>query len=126
MELGFFQQDIMKKIDVPEHATHGTLLIVCGWMQGARYTSTVVDENYSKETSNLLREPLLAKALREKVGSLPQNIQDAPLVAKLREILPKVETILDVPLDGAISKENVEELNRLATEVVKAAAGTSS
>jgi hypothetical protein len=126
MELGFLQQDIMKKIDQPEHATHGTLLIVSGWMQGARYTSTVIDENYSPETSNLLREPLLAKALKEKVESLPPNIQSSPLVAKLRDVLPKIETILTIPLDGTISKENVEELNKLATEVVKAAMSTSS
>ena len=65
MELGFLQQDIMKKIDSPEQSNHGTLLIVTGWMQGARYTSTVIDENYSPETSNLLREPLLAKALKD-------------------------------------------------------------
>ena len=126
MELGFFQQDIMKKIDEPEHATHGTLLIVCGWMQGARYTTTVVDENYSAETSNLLREPLLAKALKEKIESLPADLQSKPLVAKLREVLPKIETILTIPLDGSISKENVEELNKLATDVVKAAMGATS
>jgi len=126
MELGFFQQDIMKKIDEPEHATHGTLLIVTGWMQGARYTTTVVDENYSPETSNLLREPLLAKALNEKVGSLPADLQSKPLVAKLRDVLPQIEKILNVPRDGAISKEDVEQLNKLATEAVKAAMGATS
>ena len=126
MELGFFQQDIMKKIDEPEHATHGTLLIVTGWMQGARYTTTVVDDNYSAETSNLLREPLLAKALNEKIGSLPANLQSSPLVAKLRDVLPQIEKILNVPRDGAISKEDVEQLNKLATDVVKAAMGTTS
>jgi hypothetical protein len=126
MELGFFQQDIMKKIDQPEHATHGTLLIVCGWMQGARYTTTVVDQNYSPETSNLLREPLLARALKEKIESLPPDVQKSPLVAKMREVLPQIEKILTIPLDGTISKENVEELNKLATDVVKAAMGSSS
>lgn len=126
MELGFFQQDIMKKIDEPEHVTHGTLLIVSGWMQGARYTTTVVSDNYSAETSNLLREPLLARALKEKVESLPPNLQSSPIVAKLREVLPKIESILTIPLDGSISKENVEELNKLATDVVKAAIGASS
>jgi hypothetical protein len=126
MELGFFQQDIMKKIDEPEHATHGTLLIVTGWMQGARYTTTVVDENYSPETSNLLREPLLARALNEKIGSLPADLQSKPLVAKLHDVLPQIEKILNVPRDGAISKEDVEQLNKLATEAVKAAMGATS
>jgi hypothetical protein len=121
MELGFFQQDIMKKIEDKEHSNRGTLLIVSGWMQGARYTTTVVGENYSPAVSNILREPLLARALKEKVEGLSGSIKDVPSVAKLRQALPKVETILTIPLDGTISKENVAEINRLATEVVKAA-----
>jgi hypothetical protein len=121
MELGFFQQDIMKKIEDKEHSNRGTLLIVSGWMQGARYTTTVIGENYSPAVSNILREPLLARALKEKVENLSGSIKDVPSVARLREVLPKVETILTIPLDGTISKENVAEINRLATEVVKAA-----
>jgi hypothetical protein len=123
MELGFFQQDIMKKIEDKERSDRGTLLIVCGWMQGARYTTTVVGENYSPAVSNILREPLLAKALKEKVEKLSDKSKSAPAVAKLREVLPKVESILTIPLDGTISKENVAEINRLSTEVVKAALG---
>ena len=123
MELGFFQQDIMKKIEHKEHTNRGTLLIVCGWMQGARYTTTVIGENYSPAVSNILREPLLARALKVKVENLAGNVKDVPSVAKLREVLPKVEKILNIPLDGTISKENVAEINRLATEVVKAALG---
>ena len=86
----------------------------------------MVSENYSPETSNLLREPMLAKALKEKVESLPANLQSSPLVAKLRDVLPQIEKILTIPLDGTISKENVGELNRLATEVVKAAMGATT
>lgn len=124
MELGFFQQDIMKKIEDKEHSNRGTLLIVCGWMQGARYTTTVIGDNYSPVVSNILREPLLARALKEKVEGLSGSVKDVPSVARLREVLPKVETILTIPLDGTISKENVAEINRLATEVVKAALAT--
>jgi hypothetical protein len=126
MELGFFQQDIMKKIEDKEHTNRGTLLIASGWMEGARYTTTVIGENYTPATSNILREPLLAKALKEKMEKLTGNAKNNPAVAKLREVLPKVETILSIPLEGTISKENVAELNRLATEVVKAALEPSS
>jgi hypothetical protein len=123
MELGFFQQDIMKKIEDKEHTDRGTLLIVSGWMEGARYTTTVVGDNYSPSVSNILREPLLARALKDKVEKLSDKTKSNPPVAKLREVLPKVESILTIPLEGTISKENVAEINRLSTEVVKAALG---
>jgi len=45
------------------------------------------------------------------------------LVAKLRDVLPQIEKILNVPRDGAIPKEDVEQLNKLATDAVKAAMG---
>jgi hypothetical protein len=123
MELGFFQQDIMRKIEDKEHTDRGTLLIVSGWMEGARYTTTVVGDNYSPSVSNILREPLLARALKDKVEKLSDKTKSNPPVAKLREVLPKVESILTIPLEGTISKENVAEINRLSTEVVKAALG---
>ncbi|HKP93771.1 MAG TPA: hypothetical protein VJS88_07725 [Chthoniobacterales bacterium] len=126
MELGFFQQDIMKKIEDKEHSNRGTLLIVCGWMQGARYTTTVVGENYSPAVSGILREPLLAKALKDKVEGLSGPIKQTPAVTKLREALPKIEQILTIPLDGTISKENVAEINRLATEIVQGTVATST
>ena len=126
MELGFFQQDIMKKIEDKEHSNRGTLLVVCGWMQGARYTTTVVGENYSPAVSSILREPLLAKALKDKVEGLAGPVKEAPAVAKLREALPKIEKILTIPLDGTISKENVAEINRLATEIVQGTVATST
>ena len=85
------------------------------------YTTTVIGENYSPTVSNILREPLLARALKEKVEHLSGNVKESPSVVKLREVLPKVEKMLTIPLDGTISKENVAEINRLATEVVKAA-----
>jgi hypothetical protein len=92
-------------------------------MEGARYTTTVVGDNYSPSVSNILREPLLARALKDKVEKLSDKTKSNPPVAKLREVLPKVESILTIPLEGTISKENVAEINRLSTEVVKAALG---
>lgn len=121
MELGFFQQDIMKRIEDQKNPTRGTLLIVCGWMQGARFTAGLVEDNYTPALSNLLREPMLAKALRDKVDSLPAETKAQPGVAKIREVLPRIVQILDIPTEGTITREKVAELKALATQVVNAA-----
>jgi hypothetical protein len=121
MELGFFQQDIMKKLEDKESASRTTLLIVAGWLQGARYSSTLIEDHYSPAASNLLREPKLIQALSEKVNALPAGAKGNAVVAKVSESLPQILKIVDVPLDGTIAKEQVTELNRLSTEAVKAA-----
>jgi hypothetical protein len=125
MELGFLQQDIMQKIGEKQNSTKGDLLVVCGWMQGARYTTTIVGDHYTKSASNLLREPLLAKALNEKVEQMPEDVKRNVTVAKMLEVLPKMQKILTIPLDGSISKEDVSELKELSTEVVRSAVQTA-
>lgn len=125
MELGFFQQDIMKELEDEKNATRGTLLIVTGWLQGARYTAGVIEENYSPAISNILREPMLVKALRDKVASLPAATRDSAAVGKISEVLPKIIEIIDIPTEGSISKENVAKIKALASEVVEVAVKAS-
>lgn len=123
LELGFFQQDIMNRLDDEKHPARGPLLIVSGWMQGAHYTTGLVLDHYTPELSNILREPLLAKALLEKVEALPASAKDQPAVAALRQQLPEIVQILDIPLTGTISREKVLALRARAAAAVKAATG---
>ncbi len=125
LELGFFQQDIMKRIESDGNPTRGTLLIVAGWMQGARYTTGLVLDNYTPELSNFLREPLLAKALLAKLEALPAAVKEKPAVQTLRSVIPEMVKILDIPLAGTISKEGVTSLRALSLKAVKAATGTA-
>ena len=118
LELGFFQQDIMKKIAEGKEPSRGTLLVVCGWMEGARYTTGLVQQNYSPAVSNILREPLLVKALIEKMEALPAATRGKRSVEGIRKLLPQMEKLVTVPQTGSISKENVAELRRLADEAV--------
>ena len=122
MDLAFFQQDIMRLIKTGENETRGTLLIAAGWMQGARYTSKMILANYSPDLSNILREPLLAKALLDEVNALPAQLQKDPQVAHLRaEVLPAVYSIVNVKLTEPIARDRVAELEKIATGFVKKA-----
>jgi hypothetical protein len=121
MELGFFQQDIMKKLTDEKNAAKGTLVVIGGWLQGARYTAAVVEQNYSPDISNILREPLLVRNLVEKSARLPEGVKSAAKVVKVTESLSALAGLLDVPTDGSITKENVHKISVITTEVVTAA-----
>lgn len=122
MDLAFFQQDIMRLIRTGENQSRGTLLIVSGWMQGARYTTKMIGENYSPELSNILREPVLAKALLDEIKTLPAALQKDPRIARLRdEALPAVYSIVNVKTTEAIAKQRVAELEKIATQIVRIA-----
>lgn len=122
-ELGFLQQDIMQKLEQNPKDPGSTLLMVAGWVQGSRYTSQLIGDNYSDASSNILREPLLVEALIKKTADLPDAVKKAPSVAKIIAELPKMKKIVDVKIDQPIKKESVAELSKLSTGCVKAILG---
>jgi len=118
MELGFFQQDIMKKLTDEKDPTKGTLIVVAGWLQGARYTAGVVEENYTPALSNILREPMLVKSLAEKVAALPASVKSTPQVAKTADALQQLGKLLDIPTEGTISKDDVHKIVSVTSDAV--------
>ena len=124
MELGFLQQDIMKTLDREENKSQGSLVIIGGWLQGARYVSTAIKENYTAENSNFLREPLLLKELQKKLDGLPANVKSNALVGKIGSVLTEDYGIVNIKLDGSIPPDKVDRIAVLSKEVVAAALAT--
>jgi hypothetical protein len=121
LDLGFFQQDIMMKIESGKNPAQGTLLVVGGWLEGARFTVPLVRAHYTPELSNILREPMLVKALIEKIDALPAEVKSNPTVVGVRKILPDLLKIVNIPKNGTISKETLDEMQKLVDQGVKLA-----
>ena len=117
-ELAFLQQDIMQKLEENPKDQRSALLMVAGWIQGSRYSSKLILAHYSDESSNILREPLLVKALIAKNASLPESVRKLPSVNVVTEALPTLLDIVSVEIDEAIPKEQVAEVDKLATGCV--------
>lgn len=121
LDLGFLQQDIMTKIESGKNPAQGSLLVIGGWLEGARFTVPLVRDHYTPELSNILREPLLVKALIDKLDALPAEVQAHPSVTGLRKILPEMYNIVNIPKNGTISKETLADLQKQADQGVKLA-----
>lgn len=117
-ELGFLQQDIMQKLEEKADDPRSSLLMISGWVQGSRYTSRLILQYYSDESSNILREPLLVKALIAKYERLPAKAKQVSSVAILGKTLPEMHKIVNVKIDAPIAKDQVSRIDTLATECV--------
>ncbi len=117
-DLGFLQQDIMRAVDAEDKSAKGRLVIIGGWLQGVRYVTSIVRENWSPETSNFLREPLLVKALGRMLDELPERERSHPVVQRMQAALRELQAIVDIPLDGQVPLERVNRANALASEVI--------
>ncbi len=118
-ELAFLQQDIMQKLEENPKDQRSSLLMISGWLQGCRYTSRLIQDHYSNDSSNILREPLLVKALIQKNDSLPAATKQISSVAIISQALPSLHKIVNVKIDAPISKEQIMLLDKLATNCVK-------
>lgn len=120
LELGYLQQDIERTLQreskAPGKAPVQKILYAAGWLQGARYTSGLVNNNYNPKTAGLLREPLLVQALKADLdgAGLPKE----GILLKLSNALARLEKLVDVELHGSLSKENVAEMSKLTATTV--------
>lgn len=133
-QLGFIQMKVIEQLRKAQ-PDQRRLVILGGWIQAARITgrgitsAKITDKMKADpkffDPSYTLRDPLLTDALIDMVNKLGTKAQATPQVKAMKIHLPKVKTIVDLPIDpkdpGAkISKEKIEELISMASEVLNA------
>ena len=81
------------------------------------YAAKVIDEQYTPELSNILREPMLVKAMIDETEALPEKYKSNARVQKLIKGLNELYKIVNVPVDGVIKKEDVRRMKELTGEL---------
>lgn len=122
LELGFLQADILQKLSSPENRADRTLVVASGWLQGARYASALIGQNYTPELSNILREPLLAGELNKQVSALGAPLAESPKVQAVAKAVSEAYPIVNIPLDASISPDDVARLKSISDTAVTAIA----
>jgi hypothetical protein len=118
LELGFLQTDILRKLNSADNQNERVLIIAAGWLQGARYATSLILSNYSPEISNILREPILAAELSKQLAALPESLQESEKVRQISRAVAEAAVIVDVPLDAPIERDQVERLKSLGDAIV--------
>jgi len=120
LELGYLQQDIERVLQRESgqggKASVRKILYAAGWLQGARYTSSMVRDNYSTETGSILREPLLVKELRNDLGTVEAPMEG--ILKLIHDALGDLEKLVDVEIHHALSEESVKQMADLTARTV--------
>ncbi len=128
--LGFIQMRVIQQMKSAK-ATEDQrrLILLGGWIEGARIAtrgilSSKPPANVEWDPSYSLRDPLLVNALIKMLGQLGPEASQTPQVKLMVKYLPRVQKIVDINIDpkkGKISRQDMEELLKIANEVVTAA-----
>lgn len=118
MELGFLQADVMKILAREGNKTERSLIVAAGWMQGARHVTYLISQFYSPELSNILREPVLVKAVISELDSLPKETRSLPQVHSLISAFYKTLPFVSINNDESVSLEAVQNLREIASTAI--------
>ncbi len=122
LELGYLQQDIeavlQRESGSGSKAPVRKILYAAGWLQGARYTSNLVKDNYNERTGGLLREPLLVKELKADLDGA--GLPNVGIVKLISEAMTDLEKLVTVELRKPLSKDSVEAMAKLTSQTVVA------
>ena len=120
LELGYLQQDIERVLQRESgqggKASVRKILYAAGWLQGARYTSNLVKDNYTAKTGGILREPLLVKELKRDLDSVEQSKEG--IVRLISEAMTELQTLIDVELRQPVPQANVVKMAELTSRTV--------
>ncbi len=120
LELGYLQQDIERVLQresgVGGKAPVRKLLYAAGWLQGARYTSSLVKDSYNERTGGLLREPLLVKELKADLDGA--GLPNDGIVKLISDAMTELVKLVNVELRKPLSKESVEAMAKLTAQTV--------
>jgi hypothetical protein len=112
------------KLDMFEQKDNSlvTLVTLGAWIRGTEIASGLIERSYTPESARLLRQPAIIEYLLEQIDTLPQGMQEDPLVSKLREALEKSHDFVKAETP---SMEDIKNLHQTMSSIVTAI-GTGS
>ncbi|MDB4657730.1 hypothetical protein OAE56_03140 [Verrucomicrobiales bacterium] len=91
------------------------LVSVGGWLGGTRALSSALKENYSKEGSDLLNQPLLLEEISKRYEAIPKRkmSKGVDMFAKVTSVLNSLQPLMTANELGLIEKGAVTDINKL-------------
>ena len=121
MQLGILQQHIMRSFEThPEQKDDAMLVIIGGWLQGGRCITSLIDQNYTPTSSNILREPKLVAVMVREFSNINATYKSDPVVSQVQQFLPIAQKKVDVGLRDPIPQPDVKALNEGFDKIVQA------
>ena len=109
-ELDATQTELQSALHKHEDDDLMTLVTLGAWMRSTEIVASLVSEHYSQNAAGLLRQPILAQLLKERVGVLSEKLQTDPTVTRIRTRLGELERLLEGPAGTVPSLEEVRQL----------------
>jgi hypothetical protein len=97
-----------------EKNDEAVLAMVSGWIEGLYIVAKSLDKNFSEEAKTLLSERDFVRYLNQNLQSLTEDNKNTKEVKAILEALPKIDGILNKPLDYSYTIEDVRRILQIS------------
>jgi hypothetical protein len=118
-ELEATQNEVKLAMEEQQDEELVVLVTLGGWIRGTEIFTTWLTANPSPDSARLLRQPAIVKFLRDRLGELPEKVQEDPLIKSLSTRLAQVEELVKFARAESPAPEQVSELKELSSAMVK-------
>ena len=115
-ELDKTRQTVIEAMREMRDDSLADLVSVGGWLGGTRALSSALKENYSKEGSDLLNQPLLLEEISKRYEAIPKRSKmskGVDVFAKVTSVLNSLQPLMTANELGLIEKGAVTDINKL-------------
>ena len=117
-ELEATQNEVKLTMNEQQDKDLVVLVTLGGWIRGTEVVSGWIADNYTPESSKLLRQPAVVGILRAGLDKLPDKLKADPLIQSLQSDLKTINDMVSFPRDSAASAEEVKKLKAATSELV--------
>ncbi len=117
-ELEATQNEVKNSMQSNRDQDFVILVSLGGWIRGTQVVSGSVLENYNEASARVLRQPALVSYIQAKVNAISPELQQEPLVNRLREQLSDIQKLVTFSGAGTPNAKDVEKLNEAVSRLM--------
>ncbi len=96
------------------------LVSLGGWLRGTEALTAVVEKQYTKDSAELLHQPILLDFFEKRLANMKPKRKLNPLVIKVQKGVLEIRPLMGLPEGGEISEKSVKEIGVVTAGLVKA------
>jgi hypothetical protein len=125
-ELDGALQDVKRAmIDEKKDEQLAQLVSLGGWLRGTEALTSVVKKSYSKDSAELLHQPLLLDYFQRRLDGMDGRLKNNALVSRIQKRLPEIRPLIS-DSKAEIPAKAVDQINEITQDLVKAVTAKES
>jgi hypothetical protein len=124
-ELDGALQDVKRAMIELQDDQLAQLVSLGGWLRGTEALTSVVKNNYTQDTAELLHQPVLLDYFERQLSAMKTELKNNDLVEKIQKRLPEMRPLITKP-HGKIPEKSVEKIHEITADLVKSVSAKAS